>query len=121
VARLHLEPDAALARLRDGLRAKGHDVTDHTAAWLAPSERPEGILLKAAAQGRLLFTFRPREYAVLGKRHRRHAGILAAVQHHWSPDELLAALDRALTDADVGSWTGRTMWLDRWRNEGAQP
>jgi hypothetical protein len=113
---VHLEPDASLAALRDGLRALGHDVTDAGAEWLSRAERPEAILLKVAAQGRVLFTFRPREYAMLVKRHKRHAGVIVAVQHRWQPSELVDALHRALTDPSVGTWTGRTMWLDRWRS-----
>jgi hypothetical protein len=116
MARLHLDADASLSSVRQSLEDHGHDVSDASAAWLSDDDL-EAVLLKAAAHGRALFTFRVREIALLAKRHPGHAGVLVAAQHHWRPADLTAALGRALADPASADWPGRILWLDRWRAE----
>jgi hypothetical protein len=39
--------------------------------------------------------------------------------HHseskWTLRQLIAALDRALSESDAENWTGQLRWLNQWR------
>lgn len=75
----------------------------------------ETQLLRATAQGRVVFTFNVKDFVVLAQAHRQHKGILLAAQRSWSFAELLAALDRFLTEADAQELERNVRWLNQWR------
>lgn len=66
-------------------------------------------LLGATAQGRCLFTFNVRDFAVLARRHPQHAGILLTHQADWDLSSLIQALAGLL--AAAAEVRGRTLWL----------
>jgi hypothetical protein len=67
-------------------------------------------------QGRVIFTFNVRDFLVLAKKHSKHAGILLAMQSRWSLAELIAALDRTLSETDERGWIGQARWLNSFRS-----
>jgi hypothetical protein len=79
-----------------------------------PLDAPDEIqLLGATAQGRCLFTFNVRDFALLARVHPNHGGLLLAHQVEWRLPSLIAALDRFLGESP--SLRGRVLWLNDWR------
>jgi hypothetical protein len=111
--RLHLDADASNKALAAALAARGHDVTRTPNAWMLREAGDEAQLLGATAQGRCVFTFNARDFLPLAARHPHHAGLVLAAQSSWTPRQLVAALDRLLTESPA--MAGRVEWLNRWR------
>ncbi len=72
-------------------------------------------LLSATAQGRCIFTFNVRDFTVLSRLHQHHRGIVVAAQRSWSLSDLIAALDRFLSETDAAEVEGHLLWLNSWR------
>jgi hypothetical protein len=113
--KLHLDADASIRALHKALLARGHDVTHMPADWIALDASDEEQLLASTAQGRCLFTFNVRDLAVLARRYPHHGGIVLAAQASWSLPDLIAALDRLLSETRAGEWIGQVRWLNDWR------
>jgi hypothetical protein len=109
--RLHLDADASCRPLYEALLNRGHDVTWTPSSWMPRDATDEMQLLGATAQGRCLFTFNIRDFVPLAKRHPRHGGIVLAAQRSRSLPDLIAALDRLLTETSVADWPGQVRWL----------
>jgi hypothetical protein len=60
-----------------------------------------------------------RDFLALAQRHPRHGGtILAAAPSgggSWTLSDLIAALDRLLSETGAGDWDGQVRWLNQWR------
>ncbi|MEP7013036.1 MAG: DUF5615 family PIN-like protein [Acidobacteriota bacterium] len=109
--RLHLDADTSNRALEKALVEKGHDVSRTPAPWIPFDADDETQLLRATARGRCLFTFNIRDFVVLAERHPQHSGIVLAAQRSWTLSELIAALDRLLTESP--EMLGRVEWLRR--------
>jgi hypothetical protein len=72
-------------------------------------------LLGATAQGRSIFTFNARDFLVLARRYPRHSGIVLAAQRSWTVADLIAALDRMLSETEASDWVGQVRWLNQRR------
>jgi hypothetical protein len=113
--RLHLDADASIKVLQSALVARGHDVTRTPNEWMALDASDETQLLGATAQGRCILTFNVRDFVVLARCHPQHGGIILAAQTSWSLSELIAALDRLLSETQTEDWVGQVRWLNQWR------
>ena len=121
--KLHLDADTSIRALHKALLARGHDVTRTPTDWIAIDARPPGTcgtgdeeqLLASTAQGRCLFTFNVRDLTVLARRYPHHGGVVLAAQASWSLPDLIAALDRLLSETQADEWTGQVRWLNDWR------
>jgi hypothetical protein len=111
--RLHLDADTSIKALHRALVERGHDVTRTPATWMPLDASDEIQLLGATAQGRSIFTFNARDFVPLARLHPSHAGIILAHQPAWTLSELIAALDRFLTEAP--EMEGTVVWLNPWR------
>jgi hypothetical protein len=109
--RLHLDADASIKALQAALTARGHDVTRTPNEWVARDASDEAQLLQATAQGRCIFTFNVRDFIVLAQRYPRHGGIILAAQASWTLSDLIAALDRLLSETEAEDWPGQVRWL----------
>lgn len=108
---LHLDADTSRRGLAKALLAKGHDVSRTPAPWIPFEADDEDQLLRATARGRCVFTFNIRDFTALAERHPDHAGIVLAAQRSWNLSDLIAALDRLLTEGP--EMRGRVVWLRR--------
>jgi hypothetical protein len=72
-------------------------------------------LLGSTAQGRCIFTFNVRDFMLLAQRYPEHGGIIVAAQQGMSLAQLIAALDRLLTETDAADWPGQVRWLNNWQ------
>ena len=113
--RLHLDADASIRGLIQALQERGHEVSRTPNDWMPADAGDREQLLGATAQGRLLFTFNVRDFLALAKKYPRHSGILLATQSRWTLAELIAALDRALSETDEKDWRVRVRWLNDFR------
>ena len=113
--RLHLDADTSIKALLSALVERGHDVTRTANDWILPDATDEAQLLAATAQGRCIFTFNVRDFAVLARSYPRHGGIVLAAQTSWTLSELILALDRLLSGTEAEDWTGQVRWLNDWR------
>ncbi|MBU0493574.1 MAG: DUF5615 family PIN-like protein [Chloroflexi bacterium] len=115
--KLHLDADTASRVLHQALVDRGHDVTRTPTDWMPRDATDETQLLGATAQGRCLFTFNVRDFAILAQRYPHHGGLVLAAQASWTLPDLIAALDRLLTETDAADWSGQVRWLNQWRGE----
>lgn len=113
--RLHLDADTSLKALHTALEARGHDVTRTPNAWIAHDASDTAQLLGAMAQGRVLVTFNTHDFPVLVQHYPHHGGLVLAAQRSWTLSQLIAALDRLLTETDAADWPGQVRWLNQWR------
>ncbi len=113
--KLHLDADASIKSLHRALLQRGHDVTRTPNDWIARDASDEMQLLRATAQGRCIFTFNIRDFMVLAARYPTHHGILLAAQSRWTLSQLIAALDRVLSETEAEAWIGQVRWLNQWR------
>lgn len=113
--RLHLDADTSIRALHQALLGRGHDVTRTPTDWIALDAGDEEQLLGATMQGRCIFTFNIRDFTALASTFPRHAGIIVAAQSRWGLGELIAALDRVLSDTEDDEWMGQVRWLNQWR------
>ena len=113
--RLHLDADASIKTLHQVLVTRGHDVTRTPNPWMALDASDEQQLLRATAQGRCIFTFNVRDFMILAGRYPQHAGIIVAAQKRWTLSELIAALERVLSETEAEAWVGQVRWLNEWR------
>ena len=113
--RLHLDADASIKALQAALVERGHDVTRTPNEWVALDAGDETQLLQATAQGRCIFTFNVRDFVVLARRYLWHGGIILAAQTSWTLSDLVAALDRLLSETEAEDWIGQVRWLNQWR------
>jgi hypothetical protein len=111
--RLHLDADASSQPLYQTLLNRGHDVTRTPNDWIAEDATDEAQLLGAMARGR--FTFNVRHFVPLAHQYPEHGGIILAAQRQMGLSELIAALDRLLTETDAADWPGQVRWLADWR------
>jgi len=113
--RLHLDGDTSIKALQTALSGRGHDVTRTPNDWMPLDADDEAQLLGATTQGRSIFTFNVRDFAVLARRYPRHGGIVLAAQSSWTLAGIIAALDRLLTETEAQDWVGQVRWLNDWR------
>ena len=113
--RLHLDADASRRALHAALVVRGHDVTRTPTSWMPPDASDEMQLLGATAQERVIFTFNIRDFMAPAALYPRHGGIILAAQSRWTLSELIAALDRALSETNADEWRGLIRRLDDWR------
>ena len=113
--KLHLDADASSKTLHQVLLDRGHDVTRTPTEWMPKDSSDERQLLGASAHGRCIFTFNVQDYVVLAKQHPQHAGIILAVQSHWSLSKLIQALDDLLQESSAEEWVGQVLWLNQCR------
>ena len=113
--RLHLDADASIKALYEALVARGHDVTRTPTEWMPMDASDEAQLLGATAHGRCIFTFNVRDFLVLAQRYPQHGGIILAAQKSWTLSDLIAALDRLLSETEAADWIGQVRWLNQWR------
>jgi hypothetical protein len=115
MTRLHLDADTSRKDLHHALVSKGDDVTRTPAPGLPLDASDEFQLLWASANDRVLFTFNIGDFLQLARRLPEHRGILLASQQSYSVRELIALLDRVLTDTKSEDWPGQVRWLADWR------
>ncbi len=113
--RLHLDADSSRLALFHALVQRGHDVTRTPNEWVARDASDEMQLLGATARGRCIFTHNIRDFVPLAQRYPQHGGIILLSQGRMSLSELIAALDRLLTQTDATDWPGQVRWLTEWR------
>jgi hypothetical protein len=113
--RLHLDADTSLKALHAALVARGHDVTRTPNPWMPRDASDTAQLLGATAQGRVLFTFNVRDFPELAQQHPQHGGVLLAAQRRWTLSQLIAALNRVLSETTIADWPGQVRWLNQWR------
>jgi hypothetical protein len=113
--RLHLDADASRKDLHNALVAKGHDVTRTPVPGLPMDASDEHQLLWASAHERVIFTFNIGDFLQLARRIPEHRGILLASQQSHSLRELIALLNRALTETEDEDWIGQVRWLSDWK------
>lgn len=113
--RLHLDAGASRKDLHNALIAKGHDVTRTPVPGLPMDASDEFQLLWASAHEQVVFTFNIGDFLQLARRIHVHWGILLASQQSHSLRELIALLDRALTETEAEDWTDRVRWLSDWK------
>jgi hypothetical protein len=113
--RLHLDADASRKDLHAALVSKSHDVTRTPVSGLPTDAGDEFQLLWASAHDRVLFTFNIGDFLQLARRLPEHRGILLASQQSFSVGELIALLDRVLTETESEDWVGQVRWLSDWR------
>lgn len=113
--RLHLDADTSMQALCQALLERGHDVTRTPADWMPLDASDETQLLRASAQGRVIFTFNIRDFQRLAQIHSHHAGILLAAQSSWALSPLIAALDKLLAETNAEHWHRQVYWLNQWR------
>lgn len=111
---LHLDADTASKALHRALLGKGHDVTRTPTTWMPFDASDEQQLLGATAEGRAIFTFNIRDFVVLAERYPSHRGILLAAQSSWTLSQLIAALDRFLSEKTAEEVAGQVLWLNAW-------
>jgi len=80
--------------------------------WVTRDASDETQLLQATTQGRCILPFNVRDFVVLAKRYPRHGGIILAVQASWTLSDLLASLDRLLSEREAEDWIGQVHWLN---------
>jgi hypothetical protein len=115
--RLHLDADTSMRALQKTLQQRGHDVTRTPNAWMSLDASDEIQLLRATANGRILFTFNIRDFQLLARQFPRHAGIVLAAQRSWTLSTLIAALDNMLSQTSAEEWPGQVRWLNQWRDQ----
>ncbi len=115
--RLHLDADTSIKALHRTLVARGYDVTRTPTDWMPPDASDETQLLGATAQGRCIFTFNARDFLKLAKHYPQHGGIILAAQKSWPLSDLIAALDRLLSETEATDWVGQVRWLNQWRTQ----
>jgi hypothetical protein len=113
--RLHLDADTSRKALYQALVTRGHDVTRTPNDWIAEDASDRAQLLEATARGRCLFTFNIRDFVRLSRQYPQHGGLILADQRSMSLSELIAALDRILSETDAADWPGQVRWLSDWR------
>jgi len=113
--RLHLDADTSIKALQKALATRGHDVTRTPTDWMPLDADDETQLLRATTQGRCIFAFNARDFLALAERYPQHGGIILAAQRSWTLSDLIAALDRLLSEATADDWIGQVRWLNQWR------
>ena len=116
--RLHLDADTSLKALHTTLVDRGHDVTRTPTSWMPRDASDSEQLIGATAQGRILFTFNVADFPTLVQQYPHHAGLLLAAQRHWTLSELIASLDRMLSETQQEEWleqVRQVRWLNQWR------
>jgi len=83
--------------------------------WMAYEASDERQLLGATTHGRCIFTFNIGDFMALAKKHPQHGGIILAAQSSWRRSELIAALDRLLSETGEEEFVGQVRWLNQWR------
>ncbi len=56
------------------------------------------------------------DFVQLARQYPGHAGIALANQRDWTLPQLIAALDRLLTETSAEAWLGQVRWLSQWRS-----
>ncbi len=115
--RLHLDADTSIRALHQALLRRGHDVTRTPNEWIAEDATDEAQLLGATVRGRCIFTHNIRHFMPLSHVYPEHGGIVLVPQDNMSLSELIAALDRMLTETDADDWPGQVRWLNEWRSQ----
>ena len=113
--RLHLDADTSIRQLQRALVERDHDVARTPNDWISQEADDEAQLLGATAQGRVIFTFNIRDFIALAERYPHHRGIALAAQRQWTVSNLIAALDRMLTETIAEEWVGQVKWLAHWK------
>lgn len=113
--RLHLDADTSLKALHAALVDRGHAVTRTPTFWMPRDASDSEQLLGATAQGRVLFTFNVSDFPTLVRHYPYHGGLLLAAQRRWTLSDLIAALDRVLSETQQEEWLGQVRWLNQWR------
>lgn len=117
--RLHLDADTSIRALQRWLLDRNHDVTRTPNEWMPLDATDEMQLLRATAQGRIIFTFNIRDFLGLALQYPNHAGIVLAAQRSWTLPDLMTALHALLGTTTAADWTGQVRWLNQWRKPNA--
>lgn len=112
---LHLDANTSITALHIALICRGHHVSRTATDIISRSATDEAQLLGAMAQGRCIFTFNIRDFLALAERYPKHGGIILANQSSWTLPDLIAALDRLLSETQPSDWVGQVRWLNEWR------
>jgi hypothetical protein len=113
--RLHLDADTSIKALHQALTSKGHDVTRTPMDWM-PFDASDDIQLQGSTdQKRCIFTFNIRDFMALSQQNSSHYGILLAAQNSWTLSELIAALNRFLSEVESEDMIGQVLWLNEWK------
>jgi Domain of unknown function (DUF5615) len=113
--RLHLDADTSIKALHQALTSQGHDATRTPMDWM-PLDASDDIQLQGATtQKRCIFTFNIRDFIPLSQQNSSHYGILLAAQSSWTLSELIAALNRLLSDIEAEDMIGQVRWLNEWK------
>jgi hypothetical protein len=115
--RLHLDADTSMRALQKALQQRGHDITRTPNAWMPLDAGDEIQLLRATANGRILFTFNIRDFQRLARQFPHHAGIVLATQRSWTLSTWIAAIDNMLNQTSAEEWPGQIRWLNQWREQ----
>lgn len=113
---LHLDANTSISALHAALISRGHYVT-RTPSDLSRNACDQAQLLWAQARGQCIFTFNIHDFLSLAERYPQHTGIILAVQSSWQLSDLIAALDRLLSETQPSDWVGRVGWLNEWRKK----
>jgi hypothetical protein len=66
-----------------------------------------------------IFTFNIRDFLALAQRYPRRRGIILAAAPSggeiWTLSDLIATLDRFLSETEASDWDGQVRWLNQWR------
>jgi hypothetical protein len=83
--------------------------------WM-PFDASDDIQLQGATnQKRCIFTFNIRDFMALSQQNSSHCGILLAAQNSWTLSELIAALNRFLSEVEAEDMIGQVRWLNEWK------
>jgi hypothetical protein len=111
--RLHLDADTSNKALYKSLLDRGHDVSRTPNEWMPPNASDKEQLLGATTHGRCIFTFNARDFIPLVRKYPQHGGVVLATQK-WPLSDLIAALDRLLSETHAEDWIGHLRWLNVW-------
>ena len=117
--KLHLDADTSSKALCKALLALGHDVTRTPQAGLPLDSSDEEQLHWASQQGRVIFTYNIRDFIQNTVLFPNHSGVLLAKQG-YPLAQLIARLDRALSETAAEDWLGQVRWLSDWKAPAAR-
>ena len=115
--RLYLDEDSMRRALVFGLRARNVDVLTAADADMI-NRQDQDHLAAASTSGRAVFTFNVADYCALHQRWmslgRTHAGIIVALQQHYSVGEELRRIMRLISRRTSEQMRDRLEFLSSW-------
>ncbi len=113
--KLHLDNDASNKVMAQALTAKGHDVTRTPQRDLPVDATDEEELFWAIRNNRILFTYNIGDFSRLAQLYPNHRGIAFARQGRYTLSEMIALLDKMLSETTAEDWVGMVRWLSDWK------